>query len=181
MSGEDFELDPSDGANQDSAATEDVDEGSDLTWNAIKAVMPPAIVGVLTALKVFFDEERLGIVFTDDPIGYFQALVKELLINSVLGVFGFIGLKIEQGWRLFTGVLEDGGGAVYDSFASVGGSFLGVITGVETTLGDLAGSSPFGMLIALGIWIAIAFASIYVAIQTWNAIKRLIPWLIPWL
>lgn len=171
----------SDGGDQSSDSKDDVDDGSSLTWEAIKGAMPPAVVGVITALTTLANAEPLGVSFTEDPLGFFQALISKYLIETVLNIFGFFGLKIQQAGLLSVDVLEESGGAVYGSIAFVGGSILGIFTGMSSTLGDLAASSPFGMIIALLIWIGIAYLAIYGAVQTWKALKQLIPWVIPWL
>lgn len=158
-------------------ATEE--ETSNITWTAIKAAMPPGVVAILAALRGL--DPKLGVEFSDDPVGYFQALIAEFFLQAILSIFGFFGLKIQQAWGLFTGVLEDSGGAVYGSIAYVGASILGVFTGFEATLTDLAASSPLGLLVALFIWMALAYAAVYVATWLWIALKKAIPLVIPWL
>lgn len=134
-----------------------------------------------TALASLAGSTALGVSFTEDPVGFFQALIAEFVIQTVLNIFGFFGLKLQQTWNLLTGILEESGGAVYDSIAYVGGSILGVFTGFEATLTDLAASSPLGMLVALLIWAALAYAAVYVATWLWSAFKKAIPLVIPWL
>lgn len=110
-----------------------------------------------------------------------RAWIASLVVGWVLDAFGFFGLKIQQTWGLFIGILEGSGGSVYDSIAFVGGSILGVFTGFESALADLAASSPLGLVVALLIWIAVAYAAVYVVTWLWSALKTAIPLVIPWL
>lgn len=143
-----------DGADQDSAATENVDDGSDefkLTEGKILTKLGLG-TGALATIKAF----------TDDPLAFILGEILPWIVGGILDGWSTVLGAFLSAFEPLTTIPS----TLADPLGTAGSAILGPIVGIlETLNGALVGlaqaSGPFAPLVVGGIWIGIGAVASY--------------------
>jgi hypothetical protein len=140
--------------------------------------------GLRKLLATILSASVFGVAFTDDPVGFIQAVVLKWFVETVLGGGAVVAANILDLWDIFVeDMVVPFGVALVDPLGPIGDLLLEGVRGAGDVVAAIAGAlpAPLSWLAAIAVWGLMFYAVVWGGVWAAKRLPKLLVWGLPWL
>lgn len=130
------------------------------------------ISGTVATMYAALTTSVEGIRFLDDPIGFVEAVVFQLIESTVYYIVGSIAITIGDLWDLLISTVATIGGSIVSPFGSVGDVITDLLADLASLIAGAAqAAGPLAVPLSVLLWATVTIAVVGVLFGLWELYK----------